>query len=82
MLLVVANRLPTLMLAPMPNRMPSGLTRKILPFEYSVPRICEGPCPPVTRSSWVELEFGIKIFVVSPEPMLKVCQLMMAFWLD
>ena len=59
MLLVVATRLPTLMRAPMPNRMPSGLTRNTLPFDDSVPRICEGPWPPVTRSSWAELELGM-----------------------
>ena len=51
MSLVVARKPAVLMTAPLPNRMPSRLMRKMRPFAVSVPRICDGPSPPVTRLS-------------------------------
>src|SRR5436309_15146086 len=37
-----------------PNRIPSRLMRNTRPFAVSVPRISEGPSPPVTRLSTTE----------------------------
>jgi glyoxylase-like metal-dependent hydrolase (beta-lactamase superfamily II) len=48
---VVARKLAVLTTAEGPNRIPSRLMRKARPFAVSVPRISEGPSPPVTRLS-------------------------------
>ena len=68
--------------APAPKMMPSRLTRNTRPLASMVPRICEGPWPPVTRLRVIEVAFGCTNCVRSPVPMLNVCQLTIAFWLD
>src|ERR1039458_1554301 len=75
---VVARKPAVSTLAPDPNRMPSGLTRKTRPFDHSDPSNCEGPSPPVTRSSCTELALGMAMLVFSPAPILNVFQLTMA----
>ena len=57
---------------------PSGLTRNTRPFAASMPLIIDGPSPPVTRLSAIELASGWTKRVVSPAPMLKLFQLMIA----
>src|SRR5260370_40399059 len=81
-LLVVARKPAVLMDELGPNRMPSPLTMKTRPFAVSVPSRNDGPCPPITRLSAIELLFGWLKVVVSPLKILNVAQLMIAFWLD
>ncbi|MNY29499.1 hypothetical protein D3C86_1635450 [compost metagenome] len=54
---VEATRPPTLTEAPLPNRMPLGLTRKTLPLADRLPRIADGSVP-TTRLSATALELG------------------------
>src|SRR5262245_64822045 len=49
--LVEARKPAVLTTAPGPNRMPSRLMRKMRPFAVRLPRISDGPSPPVTRLS-------------------------------
>ena len=65
-----------------PNRIPSRLMRNTRPFAVSVPRISEGPSPPVTRLSTTEELPGWLKRTLSLAPILNVCQLMIALLLD
>ena len=58
MSLVVARNPAVLITAPAPKMMPSRLTMNTRPFASMLPRICEGPSPPVTRLRMVEEAFG------------------------
>src|SRR5438132_14380847 len=51
---VLARKPAVLTTAEGPNRIPSRLMRNTRPFAVSVPRISEGPSPPVTRLSTTE----------------------------
>src|ERR1700744_2055100 len=77
---VDATRPCTFTDAPLPNRMPFGLTRNTWPLARRLPRMVDGP-EPVTRFSATELASGCTNTTDSPLPMLKFCQLMAAFWL-
>ncbi len=77
---VEATRPPTLTDAPLPNRMPFGLTRNTFPFAVKVPRMLDGSAPS-TRLSATELLFGCKKLTASPLPILKLSQLSETFWL-
>ena len=55
---VVATKPAVFTTAPLPNRMPSRLITKTMPLALSVPRISDGPSPPVTRLSTTEELFG------------------------
>src|SRR6185369_7651700 len=81
MLRVDATRPATFTCAPWANRMPFGFTRNTLPLADRLPRMLEGSGP-VTRLSATELEFGCTNLTASTCPILKLCQLMAAFWLD
>ncbi len=61
-----------------PNRKPSRLIRNTRPLASRRPRICEGPSPPVTRLSAIELAFGCTKVARSLTPMSNRRQLMMA----
>ena len=54
MSLVVARKPAVLITALGPNRMPSRLMTKTRPLAVSVPRISDGPSPPVTRLSAID----------------------------
>ena len=56
--------------------------RNTRPFAVSVPRISEGPSPPVTRLSTTEELPGWLKRTLSLAPILNVCQLMIALLLD
>ena len=71
-----------LITAPAPKMMPSRLTTNTLPFAFRLPRICDGPMPPVTRLSAIELLFGCTNVVFSPTPMSNMRQLMIALSLN
>ena len=51
MSLVLARKPAVLITEPGPNSTPSRLMTKTCPFAVRVPKICEGPSPPVTRLS-------------------------------
>ena len=51
---VVARKPAVFTTALGPNRMPSRLMTNTRPFAVSVPRISDGPSPPVTRLSTTE----------------------------
>jgi hypothetical protein len=72
-----ATRPATSIRAPAPKTMPFGLMSATRPLDCSVPRICEGSTP-VTRLSTLESALCCTKRVVSPAPMEKDCQLMMA----
>jgi hypothetical protein len=57
--------------------MPFGLIRKTLPFDCSAPRIFVGSWPMTRFSTALSLLCWMKR-AISPAPMLKLCQLMMA----
>ena len=76
-----ATRPPTLTDAPLPNRMPFGLTRNTLPLAIKVPRMLDGS-DPSTRFSATELLFGWTKRTDSPAATLKLCQLIAALWVD
>ena len=78
---VEATSPPTLTDAPWPNRMPFGLTRNTLPLADRLPRMLEGS-EPSTRLSATELLLGCTNWTASPAAMLKLCQLIAAFWVD
>jgi hypothetical protein len=78
MSLVVARKLAVLTTAEGPNRIPSRLMRKTRPFAVSVPRISEGPSPPVTRLSTTDELPGWLNCTRSLTPILNVFQLMIA----
>ncbi|MOA16197.1 hypothetical protein D3C78_1363960 [compost metagenome] len=60
--------------------MPLGLTRNTLPLADRLPRMLDGS-PPTTRLSATALALGWTKRTASPAPMLKLCQLIAAFWL-
>ncbi len=70
---------PTLTDAPLPNRMPFGLTRNTLPLADRLPKIPEG-LGPSTRLSATELLLGWMNWTASPAAMPKLCQLIAVFW--
>ncbi len=72
---VEATRPPTLTEAPLPNRMPLGLTRNTLPLDDRLPRMLDGLAP-TTRFSATELLPGCTNCTDSPAWMPKLCQLM------
>src|SRR4029079_5368170 len=80
-LAVEATRPPTSILELGPNRMPFWLSSSTLPLALSCPRIA-AVMPPVTRFKVQELRPGCRKLVVSPEPIEKSPQLMIAFLLD
>src|SRR5262249_54000377 len=61
-----------------PNRMPSRLTTNTWPLEVMLPRISEGPSPPVTRLSTTAELLGSMNLTLPPAPTLKVFQLTIA----
>jgi hypothetical protein len=81
MFAVEATRPPTSIREWGPNRMPFWFSNSTLPLALSEPRISEG-LPPVTRFKVQELRPGCRKLVVSPEPIEKSPQLMIAFLLD
>src|SRR5580700_12247728 len=58
MSLVVARKPAVLMDEWGPNTMPSPLTTNTRPFAVSVPSRYDGPCPPITRLSAIDVLFG------------------------
>ena len=54
MSLVVARKPAVLITEPGPNSTPSRLITKTCPFAVSVPKISDGPSPPVTRLSAID----------------------------
>eukprot|EP01133_Synstelium_polycarpum_P019995 gene19995-biopygen16333 len=66
--------------APWPNSTPFGLTMKTLPFADRLPSIVV-PSLPSTRFSATALLLGCWNCTDSPLPILKLAQLMTAFWL-
>jgi hypothetical protein len=58
MSLVVARKPEVLMTAPGPNSTPSRLITNTRPLAVRVPRISDGPSPPVTRLSAIEELLG------------------------
>jgi len=90
---VVATRLPTLTVAVLVKRMPSGLSNKTVPptgprcptVDPSAPAMVEPPLPALTRLSTAELAPAAPLnskTVLSPLAMLNVLQLMIAVLLD
>ncbi len=77
---VEATSPPTFTWAFGPNRMPLGLTRNTLPLADRLPKIADGSGP-VTRFRATELLFGWANRTDSLGAMLKLCQLITAFWL-
>ncbi len=73
----VATREFTSTTLPFRNRMPAPLTIAMPPLAMRWPAMSEGS-PPNTRLRMKAPEFGWMNCVVSPAPMLKLCQLMMA----
>ena len=80
MLRLEATRPPTLTLAPGANSTPEGLTRKTRPLAFSEPKMLEGLFPK-TRLKRLDWLLGWEILTVSPLPMPKEFQLMIA-WFD
>ncbi len=78
---VDATSPPTFTCAPLANRMPFGFTRNILPLAVKLPRIEDGSGPN-TRFNETELLLGCWKVTASFGAMLKLCQLIAAFWLD
>ncbi len=81
---VDANMLPTLISEPCPNKTPDGLSRKIVPFAVSLPKISEGPLAAFILFIATELELGCKKLTCSFELILKLCQFntaLLEFWL-
>src|SRR3954470_13735249 len=72
---VEATRPPTLTDAPLPNRMPFGLTRNTRPLADRLPKMADGSAPS-TRFSATELLLGCLNCTDSPAAMPKLCQLM------
>ncbi|OEZ60483.1 hypothetical protein JAB2_45270 [Janthinobacterium sp. HH100] len=66
--------------APWPNRMPFGLTMNTLPLADKLPRMVV-PSPPRTRFRATALLLGCWNCTDSPLPILKLAQLITAFWL-
>jgi hypothetical protein len=56
--LVVARKPAVLTVELGPNRIPSGLIRKMRPLADRAPWTVDGPSPPTTRSSPTEVELG------------------------
>src|SRR3954470_9022147 len=75
---VEATRPPTFTDAPLPNRMPLGLTRNTRPLAERLPKIADGSAPS-TRLSATELLVGCLNCTDSPAAMPKPCQLMVVF---
>ena len=82
MSLVVARKPAVFTTAEGPNRMPSRLMTNTRPLAVSVPRISEGPSPPVTRLSTTDELPGWLKRTLSRAPILNVFQLMIALLLD
>src|SRR5579863_8931682 len=78
---VVANSPPTLMVAPLPNRRPLGLSSHTWPLARMAPSMVDALAP-VTRLRVMALEFGWLNWTALPCPTEKDCQLMMALALD
>ena len=77
---VEATSPPTFTEAPLPNSTPFGFTRNTWPFEVSRPWMFEASTP-TTRFSATALAPGWMKLTCASAPMLKLCQLMLAFWL-
>src|SRR5471030_101982 len=77
---VEATRPAVLTEAPWPNRMPFGLMINTLPLADRLPRMLV-PSLPSTRFKATALLLGCLNCTDSPWPILKLAQLMTAFWL-
>src|SRR5476649_623951 len=75
---VVASKPPTLMVAPLPNNNPLGLSSQTWPLARMAPSMVE-MLEPVTLFTVMEAALGWLNWTAAPAPTEKSCQLMIAF---